>query len=179
MIVIAGVPCTDIRQKTNRKVRWEGLKPGSVSCRHWCNASIVTQTHWVFLIFPRAKPLSGNYYFCLRMFCSGNETFQCLHVLLFVSASALSPICHQLGLGPALCGCCYHLSACCWWAQTLRYGQHRGYAEVLNAPLYSFKGRTNLLIYFAVFWTVVCLFPINEIQSLCNSRDFWSPAILQ
>lgn len=101
-------------KKKTRIVKWKGgLKPG-LSLADWCSASIVTKPIGFSSFFPRAKLLSVNYYFCLGMFCSGNETFQCLCVLLFVSVSALSPVCHQLGLGPALRGRCYHLSARCW-----------------------------------------------------------------
>lgn len=59
------------------------------------------------------------------------------------------------------------------------YCQHCGYAEVLKALSCSIKGRINLLIYFTTFWALGCLFHVNEIQSLCNSRGFLSLTIPQ
>lgn len=62
---------------------------------------------------------------------------------------------------------------------TTYYCQHCGYAKVLKALSCSIKGRINLLIYFTAFWTLGCLFHVNEIQSLCNSRGFSSLTIPQ
>lgn len=145
------------------------------SCRYWWSASIVTQTHWgYFPVFLRTKLFSGNYDFCLRMLCSGNETFMC-----FVHSAVCQCECFITHLAPARLGpsspqsaCCYRLSAYHSQTQPLCYRQCGGYAEVL-------KGRINPLIRFAAFWTLFILFPVNEIQSLCDSRDTRSLAVLQ
>lgn len=160
-------------------MKWKGgLKPG-LSLADWCSASIVTQTHWVFLIFPQSKAT-----FCELLFLFGNVLLWQWNLPVFVCPAVCQCKCFITRLSPAGPGPSAAWPLLSPFSPLLVSSdpvlhQHRGYAEVLNAPFYFFKGRTNLLIYFAVFWTVVCLFSVNEIQSLCNSRDFRSPAILQ
>lgn len=125
----------------------------------------------LFSCFSQNKAVLRELQFLL---CSGNETFMC-----FVRSAVCQCECFITRLAPARA-----------WAQlsserpllsplglplpnsTPCYRQHRRYAEVL-------KGRMNLLICFAAFWTPFSLFPVNEIQSLCDSRDTRSLAVLQ
>lgn len=150
------------------------------SCRHWWSTSIVTKTQWgcfsenkaAFrgLLFPLENivlwqwNLHVFYAFCClsvkvlyHMFVTWQDSGPDL--LLVTNAITFQPVTDKLTI-PYYC-------------------QHCGHAEVLKALSCSIKGRINLLIYFAAFWTLGCLFHVNEIQSLCNSRGFLSLTILQ
>lgn len=125
----------------------------------------------LFSCFSQSKAVLRELQFLL---CSGNETF-----MYFMCSAVCQWECFITRLAPARAraqlsserpllsplGLPLPNSTPC-------YRQHHGYAEVL-------KERINLLICFAAFWTPFSLFPVNEIQSLSDSRDTRSLAVLQ
>lgn len=146
------------------------------SCRHWWSTSIVTQTQWG--CFSRNRP------FRELLFPFENIVLWQWHLRVFYAFCCLSGKCFIPRLSPGrtraqLSSKWLMLSPFSLPLTNSQSCQHCGYAEVLKALSCSIKGRINLLICFAAFWTLGCLFHVNEIQSLCNSRGFLSLTILQ